>query len=76
MRAPIHCFHAAKANRPARPAVTTPQVRYGQLPLQGTGYFTGVKSLCQERDRKGDSPFGEEGLPLMSRSISSPWKGK
>jgi len=33
---------------------------------KGTGYFTGVKCLCEEplseRDRKGDRPFGEEGL--------------
>jgi hypothetical protein len=38
---------------------------------KGPGYFTGVKSLCQERDRKGDSPFGEEGLSSIGRSMSA-----
>jgi hypothetical protein len=43
---------------------------------KGTGYFTGVKSFCQERDRKGDSPFEKEGLSPMSRSISPRRKGE
>ena len=45
----------------------------------GTGYFTGVKCLCQEslseRDRKGDRPFEEEGLSPGKSKGSGKIKG-